>query len=58
MEEFESWMLAISREWSTLLRIICTIVSGFCFSFSYSALTALITSGLELGIREPLHWLI
>ena len=55
MDECEVWMLDVPIELGSV--ILCFIlIHVFSFLYMlYSALIGMITSGLELGMRESLH---
>ena len=58
IQECEDWMLDVSLEQSTvIIHTICICVQFFFpIYIPYLVSIGLITSGLELGMKEPPHW--
>ena len=58
IQDYEHWMLDVTIEQSTvIIHTICICVSIFLY-IPYLVLIGLNTSGLELVMREPPHWLM
>ena len=59
IQECEDWMLDVSIEQNTvLIHTVCICVQFSSLYIPYVVSIGLITSGLELGMREPPHWLM
>ena len=59
IQECEDWMLGVSIEQSTIrIHNISICVQFSSLYISYVVLIQLNTRGLELEMREPLHWLM